>query len=258
VAVNETLFQFHAGSLIPVSDDFIDSSLATADSWLVEDGRARSLEKHFDRFSKSVKHLAGFEPTEFVEAVKIALPRTERWNPRIELQFLPEPTLLLRLRTAEAELADLVLWTSPEADPRENPQIKGPDLSYGMQLRRAAQMHGADEAVILNDQGFIVEGALSSIVWWRDDVLCAPSEEIPWLPSVTRAEVFAIAEQMGLGTRVELVKPADLVGLEVWSLGSLHGIRPATSWVDLGGPLGLHRHVEAFNKRMRILSTAIA
>lgn len=257
MSANGQLFRYVSGSLVPVADDFADSPLIAADSWLVDEGRARNLQKHFDRFSNWVHSLSGIDSKDFLAAVKKALPSSGRWNPRIELQLNSEPTLLFRLRTAVSELSEIVLWTSPEPDPRQNPQIKGPDLSYGMQLRRAAQMRGAEEAVILNEEGFIVEGALSSIVWWRDDVLCAPGDDIAWLPSVTREEIFSIAEQMGLGTRLEKAKPADLVDLEVWSLGSLHGIRPAINWVDLGGPLGAIRHVDSFNKRLRMLSTSI-
>lgn len=254
---SEQLLQFQAGSLVPVSPSFVDSPLAAADSWLVDSGRARNMQKHFDRFSAWVKQLANIDTEDFIDAVRSSLPAVGRWNPRIELQFNPDPILLLRLRPAADPLSEIVLWTNPDADPRENPKIKGPDLSFGMQLRRAAQMRGAEEAVIVNAEGFIVEGALSAIVWWRDDVLCAPGDDVDWLPSVTREEVFSIAEQMGLNTRFEKAKPADLVGLEVWSLGSLHGIRPATSWVDLGGPLAIARHVDSFNKRLRMLSTAI-
>jgi branched-subunit amino acid aminotransferase/4-amino-4-deoxychorismate lyase len=161
------------------------------------------------------------------------------------------------MREAPELQARISLWTFNEPDPRVSPTVKGPDLSLGMQMRRAAQMHGADEAVILTADGYIAEGALSSIVWFRDDVLCAPGNDIPWLPSITRNEVFAIAESMGLQTRTEKVKPADLVDLEIWVLSSLHGIRAVDDWVDLGGPVGTPRHLDAFNKRLRMQSTTI-
>jgi branched-subunit amino acid aminotransferase/4-amino-4-deoxychorismate lyase len=75
--------------------------------------------------------------------------------------------------------------------------------------------------------------------------------------SITRREVFSIAEQMGIKTRLVTAKPADLVGLEVWALSSLQGIRVASEWVDLGGPLGKPKHFESFERRLRLLSTAI-
>ncbi len=240
----------------------LDTKLAIADSWLVEDGRCRSLAAHFERFrnwTQIQSPTAVDQLDSFFESVIEAIPSEGRWFPRIELHGEKDPAqqLHLRLREAPEQLGFATLWTYTEPDPRENAQIKGPDLSLGMQLRRRANIMGADEAVILDSDGFICEGALSALVWWRDDVLCAPNHETPWLDSITRREVFAIAEQMGLSVRTERVKPADLVQTEVWMLSSLQAIRPVTNWLELGGPLAIPSHVESFNKRLRLLSASI-
>lgn len=240
-----------------------DVKLEVADSWLVQDGRARSLDAHFARFAHCVGDLSpACMPSlnSFFVAVVKKIPVTGRWFPRIEFHAEAEAPnhLFLRLRKAPEQLGPLTLWTLPEADPRLNPLIKGPDLSLGMQMRRKAKMHGADEAVILSKEGFILEGALSSLVWWRGDTLCSSSDELLWLPSVTRKEIFGIANQMGYATRTERVRPADLVGLEIWALSSLQGIRAVSNWIDLGGPVAKAVHAEAFTKRLRMLSSAIA
>lgn len=259
----EQVFVLRSGSLVPESsEDLLTGNLAVADSWLVDNGRVRHLPEHYERFRNWVlqinPQLDGLD--EFFDSVTALTPREGAWFPRIEFITNPDlgqSQLLLRMRPAPTLESSIVLWSFSEPDPRLNPLVKGPDLSLGMQMRRAAQMHGADEAVLLTPQGYIIEGALTSLVWFRDDVLCAPGEEIDWIPSITRKEVFAIAESMGMQTRSETVKPADLVGLEIWALSSLHGIRAVESWVDLGGPVGSARHFEAFSKRMRILSASI-
>ena len=255
------LLQYESGDLyeVPIS---LGTQLAVADSFLLEDGRVRNLGMHFERFSRWVAKISPTSESalqEFFDTVVQALPLEGRWFPRIELHTDQDESrqLHLRLREAPDQLGNAILWTYPDADPRVNPLVKGPDLSLGLQLRRRANMLGADEAVLLSDSGHIAEGALSAIVWWRDDVLCAPSDETTWLDSVTRREVFAIAEQMGLQTRVEKAKPADLVETEVWMLSSLQAIRPVDSWIDLGGPLAPATHVEAFSKRLRMLSSPI-
>lgn len=258
----EQLYAFDYGHLVEISaDELLVGQLAVADSWLVDEGRVRSLAEHYERFSDWVTAASNrSDLPEFCAAVTANIPRSGRWFPRIELLKSETDTqtqLIFRLREAPELIEAMTLWSYSEPDPRVNPTVKGPDLSLGMQMRRAAQMHGADEAVILNSEGFILEGALSAIVWFRDDVLCAPGDDLDWIPSITRKEVFAIAEQMGLATRNEKVKPADLVDLEIWGLSSLHGIRPVEHWVDLGGPVGHPRHLEAFNKRLRMLSTSI-
>lgn len=244
------------------ADQLIEGQLAVADSWLVENGRVRNLAAHYERFENWVRKLRPeLELENFFSAVSALIPKEGAWFPRIELLVSPSndlQQLVVRLREAPERESSISLWNFNEPDPRVNPTVKGPDLSLGLQMRRAAQMHGADEAVLLNTDGYVIEGALSALVWFRDDVLCAPGDEFPWLPSITRSEVFAIAESMGIQTRNEKVKPADLVGLEIWSLSSLHGIRAVDDWVDLGGPVGAPRHLDAFNKRLRMLSVNLS
>lgn len=278
-------YRFENGFLVACNDAVDEVRLAAADSWLVEAGRSRSIQAHFERFAvwvaEACPQLAQSLP-EFFERVRLAIPTEGRWFPRIELHLQtaslpldgidssvmqgaggiePLPALYLRLREAPEQAGSIALWTLPEPDPRTNPEVKGPDLSLCMQLRRKAILHNADEAVLLTADGYLEEGALSSIVWWRNspagDTLCAPDHSVPWLQSVTRNEVFALAQAMGFQTRVERVKPSDLVGLEIWALSSLHGIRPVSHWVNLGSPVGPIRHAESFQKRLRLLASQI-
>lgn len=259
---DEQLFEFFGAALHEITDDeVLPGKLEVADSWLVQDGRVRHLQEHYSRFARWViEKDPSLEFGDFFQLVTALTPRNGAWFPRIEFinnQELKQSQLLLRMRLAPELEGTISLWSFNEPDPRISPLVKGPDLSLGMQMRRAAQMHGADEAVLLSPDGFIIEGALSSIVWFRDDVLYAPGNDFDWIPSITRQEVFSIAESMGLQTRTEKVKPADLVDLEIWALSSLHGIRAVDQWIDLGGPVGAPRHLDAFNKRMRMLSTTI-
>ena len=255
-------YRFQAGALVPCQDEVDEVRLAAADSWLVDEGRVRNLDWHFERFTDWVTQadpIVALGLPEFFEAVVQSLPLEGRWFPRIELHLeaVGESALYLRLREAPEPAREIVLWTYPEPDPRANPTVKGPDLSLGMQLRRKAIVHGADEAVLVDSDGYIAEGALAAILWWNNDVLCAPNDSTNWLPSVTRREVFEIAHQAGFATRLEHVRPADLVGLEIWALSSLHGIRPVVDWLDLGGPVGAPKHFDSFEKRLRLLGRQI-
>lgn len=255
---NQQIFRFQDGFLTLVNDPTGEVSLAVADSWLVDDGKSLGAKAHFDRFANWVRESSTISDEEiaaFIAAVREKLPTEGKWFPRLELHSanVAPNQLFLRLREAPELQKTITLWTYPDPDPRTNPKIKGPDLSLCQQMRRKAAIHGADEAVILSSGGFVAEGALSSLVWWRDDVLCAPGDDIPWLPSVTREVVLATAAQMGKKIRFESVQPADLVGLEIWALSSLHGIRVVTEWVDLGGPVGKGEHFDGFQKRLRLI-----
>jgi len=253
---------FRNGTLVALESDENEVKLAAADSWLVEDGKVRALENHFERFTAAVEFVSP-EHLEllpaFFEEVTAKLPRTGRWFPRIEIHCddTVSDHLHLRLRQAPEAQQTARLWTLDEVDPRTNPKIKGPDLSLGQQLRRRANLHGADEAVLLNSDGVVLECALSSLVWWRGDVLCAPGDDVPWLPSITRDQVFAIAEQSGYRTRFEYVRTDELAGLEIWILSSLHGIRVVTEWDDLPVAPAKATHADAFNRRLRLLSTSL-
>ena len=236
--------------------------LKVADSWLVEDGAVRSLQAHFDRFANWV---IAEDPSQqsllasFFAEVKRLTPREGRWFPRIEYHGEQEPSgrLHLRLRRAPEQVESLVLWQYPDADPRQAPLVKGPDLSLCQQLRRHANMNGAGEAVITDSGGFVAEGALSALVWWRGNVLCSSDDQTAWLPSITRQDLFQLASQMGIETRVENIKPEDLVKFPIWALSSLNGIVPVTSWVGLAQELPTSAQLEPFTKRLKLLSTQV-
>ena len=254
-------FRFSSDALVAYSETG-EVTLAVADSFLLSEGKVRSLNAHFERFAgwvlETAPELASQLPSYFQQVTR-ALPNEGRWFPRLELHSEGEkPELFLRLRVAPEPMDDVILWTYPDPDPRLSPTVKGPDLSLCMQLRRQAMMHKANETVLVTRDGFVSECALSSLVWWRGDVLCASDSSLPWLESITRQEVFAIAEQMNIETRLEQVTPEQIGGLEVWLLSSLQGIKPVVHWVNQAKqPLPAGKTFEAFNKRLRMLETKV-
>ena len=260
-----TFYQFVNGSLVQVAEN-AEVDLAVADSWLVEDGAVRNLQLHFERFSRSVMNQSAApsiqDVADFFEAVVELIPKTGRWFPRVEYHAEKSSPLFVKLRQAPEQLNEATLWTLTEPDPRRSPLTKGPDLSLGMQLRRKAQVHGADEAALVDSQGFLIEGALSSIVWWFGEVLVAPNYETEWLDSITRIEIFEIANQLGLETRTANALPRELEGAEVWLLSSLQGIRRVTRWLDSDGEIPLapvtsesNKRLASFELRLRMLAT---
>ncbi|MCJ0702519.1 aminotransferase class IV [Frigoribacterium faeni] len=129
----------------------------------------------------------------------------------------------------------MVLATAAH-DPRVSPLVKGPDLVALGRVRDEARSRGADEAVVLSGDGHVVDGAWSSIVWWRGDALCLPSDDLPRLPGVTVRTLATLAAVMGVDVLHEHARPDELSGFEVWTTSALHGIRIATGWVDGPSP----------------------
>ncbi len=252
MSVNGDFYRFDSSELVPITHALADS-LTVADSFLVVDGQSIAFDRHLKRFSGAIAKHEDLELGDFFEAVRAAIPKRGAWFPRLEYRRAQPPgqRLYLRLRSAPERTETLTLWTYPDLDSRENPQVKGPDLSLCQQIRRTANLHGADEAVILSPDGFIADGALSSIVWTRDNTLFAPDDSTSWLPSITREIVMELALQAGLEVRVCRAKPSDLAGAEVWSLSALQGIRGVTAWkgVEITPP----RLYLPFRKRLGML-----
>ena len=253
MSVNGDFFRFADGDLKPV-DIALADPLTVADSWFVTNGSARALGKHFARFADSITDAdCKKQLPVFFEQVLNAIPIEGDWFPRIEYRA-ERPIgerLFLRLRPAPERTETCTLWSYDKADPRQNPTVKGPDLSVCQSLRRAANLHGADEAVLLDNDGYVSDGALSAIVWWQDDTLCGPDENTPWLPSITRELVFNIADQAGYQTALVNQRPDDLHNAEIWSLSSLQGIRGVTSWDSV--EVGELRLLQPFRKRLQML-----
>lgn len=259
-----TFYQYKDGTLAAVSEPAEQEvKLAVADSFLVEDGSMRAKSAHEVRFTAGIKEIAPDYLKQlpgYFDSAFALIPKTGRWFPRFELHLGAESPnqLFLRLRPAPEPAGPAILWTLPETDPRSNPAVKGPDLSLGQQLRRKAKMYGADEAVLLDSNGHISEGALSSMVWWQGDALCAPSDDVRWLPSITRNLVLDIARQSGIEVRLVEAKPEELAGCEIWLLSALNGIRPVSGWIGLDIELGQPTHLDSFSKRLRLYSQQLA
>src|SRR5258706_16308816 len=53
--------------------------------------------------------------------------------------------------------------------------------------RAEADTEGADEALLLNSDGYVVEGSTSNLFWIRDETVCTSPLSSGFLPGVTRA-----------------------------------------------------------------------
>ena len=225
--------------------------ILVADSSLVSEGNVRSLDKHLVRFMKQTSLKAPEllpELPEFLFKFIELVPRTGNQFPRLEIQS--DLSLKVQIRPAPELTETVTLWTYHEPDPRVDLSVKGPELELGAEIRDKAKEHGADEAILLTKDGFISEGALSSLVWWEDETLVAPNDEIPWLESVTRQEIFEIAENLGIQTKQLNAKPEDLINKEVWLLSSLQGIRTVTNWIGVSEHFQEGQHKELFDKEL--------
>lgn len=200
------------------------------DSWLLDRGAVRGLRRHRARFTRGATTIARIHESSvdrFWAAVVAELPLRERWFPRVEAHA--DGSLVFWLRPAPPPRPETRLWIPAEPVVRTHPRIKGPDLPMLAELRARAQDTGADDALLLDESGCVLEAANAALLWWRGDHLCAPARNLPVLPSVTVAE-------LGIPLSEEWALTADLEGTEVWAVNSLHGISPVTGWTGEPGP----------------------
>jgi branched-subunit amino acid aminotransferase/4-amino-4-deoxychorismate lyase len=207
--------------------------LLAADSWLVQDGRVRAIDRHRRRFFAGCAEVGTVSPGQlqtFWDDALARLPRDGRWFPRVELCADRWSPLRLRIRPAPAPTAGVRLWIADRPDPRTAPRRKGPDLPLLAEVRDVAVTQGAQEALLTARSGAVLEAAYASVLWWDGDVLCLPFPRLPTLAGVTAALIRERAEYLGVRVAFQYRSPVHLDGREVWLANALHGIRPVVDW----------------------------
>jgi len=94
----------------------------------------------------------------------------------------------------------------------------------------AAQNKGFDEAIILNNRGYLAEASRSNIFFARDNEIFTPALECGCLDGITRKVVFDIAEKQSIKIYQGNFTLRDLAAAdEVFLTNSLMGIMPLRS-----------------------------
>jgi branched-chain amino acid aminotransferase len=76
--------------------------------------------------------------------------------------------------------------------------------------RAEADAAGADEAVLCNTDGFVVEGASSNLFWVEGDTICTPPLASGILAGVTRAVTLELCAKLGLAHAERQITPEKL------------------------------------------------
>ncbi|SDS48783.1 Branched-chain amino acid aminotransferase/4-amino-4-deoxychorismate lyase [Brevibacterium siliguriense] len=220
------------------TSDISSWTLVAADSWLVEDGRVRALDRHRARFGDAATQVGmGHAITDDFWAAAIEkIPATGEWFPRVDvLEVSPDVDceLAFRLRPAPTRTQELKVLVPPYSDPRSTPRRKGPDIALLEGLRTdARELYGCDEVLLIDGDGYVIEGATTSLLWWDGDTLCVTDLELGALPSVTSAVIVEEALNRSVPVESRRVRPEGLFGHEVRLVNALHGIRRGSEFVD--------------------------
>jgi branched-chain amino acid aminotransferase group I len=213
-------------------------------------GRIFHLEKHLARLSRSAK-LLGIDLESIPDLEKAlynTLQANNLSNARIRLTLSggegePIPDLVIRAPTV------LIVARSYTPYPRQvyeqgfkaivshirrntqSPASAMKSLNYldNLLARQEAKLAGADEAILLNEQGFLAEGSMSNIFLVSDNVLLTPSEDSGIILGITREVILDLAPSLGIKTRERKIAIEELIQVaEAFFTNSLIEIMPLT------------------------------
>jgi branched-chain amino acid aminotransferase len=119
---------------------------------------------------------SGYPPARYAEGVKVTLAETPR------------------------NLKDAI-----------DPRIKSLNFLNNILAKIEAKDRGADEAFMLNSEGFLAEGTVCNIFFVRKGGLCTPSVDAGILDGITREIVIGLAEKNGIKVEEGLFRPDDLL-----------------------------------------------
>ena len=90
-------------------------------------------------------------------------------------------------------------------------RLKSANYLNNLLARKEARDAGADEALLLNERGFLSEGSTSNIFVVSGGALITPDEESGCLPGVTRQVVIGLAAAMGMAVSQREIRLEELV-----------------------------------------------
>ena len=159
--------------------------------------------------------------------------------------LLPYPEMLY-LHGARATLTEIRRNpTSPLA------RIKSLNYLENLLMRKGTRARGADEALFLDTDGNLAEGAACNLFWVKSGMIYTPCLDCPILPGITRSVVIEIARQEGYKVKegkwgIEKLLEAD----EAFLTNSLMEVMPLTVIDETS--IGSGRPGEITTQRIRL------
>lgn len=91
-----------------------------------------------------------------------------------------------------------------------DPKIKSLNYLNNILVKIEANLAGASEAIMMNDQGYIAEGSGDNIFIIKDNVIKTPPGHIGALEGITRNVIIELAKQLGFDIREDVFTRHDV------------------------------------------------
>lgn len=104
--------------------------------------------------------------------------------------------------------------------------IKSTSYAVNLAARRWATGKGADDALWISTDGYVLEGPTANLVWLAGGELCTvPAETTGILPGVTARWLLDHAGAFGWSARERMITPAELHSVDgAWFTSSVRGV----------------------------------
>jgi branched-chain amino acid aminotransferase len=212
---------------------------------LVRKGRPVFFEEHVERFAKGCAHYRlegapGADDLRTAAANSIASIGLDYgvlcWSAWTDGS--PVPAFWSISATPPRDHMMKATWTAKVSHaPMPSP---GPESAHKHLGRKAwleslavARAAGADEAILADSEGRVIEGAVSNVFHISKGILTTPPLSLGPLPGIVRGKVLALARELKIPTAEE---PVTLDALEkadeIFLTNSLIGIRPLAALDD--------------------------
>lgn len=253
------------GSLVPLSQARISPfdlgflyGYGLFETMRAYSGHIFRLKRHLERLSQSAKLLGlPLNAFDLEKACYDTLQANKLKDARIRLTVSigegevipippkhPKPTVLVTAAryVPLAEEAYRKGYKAVVSSIRQNSQsplsrLKSANYLNNILARIEARAAGADEAILLNERGFLCEGSASNIFLVSKGNLITPGEESGCLPGITRQVVIELAQGLGISLAQREVRFEELLRAgEAFLTNSIMELMPLAE-VD-GKPIG--------------------
>jgi 4-amino-4-deoxychorismate lyase len=208
---------------------------------LVRDGRPCLLEAHLARLGSSAA-LVGLTPPEPARwrgaiddavgqwsSVGEAVLRMVHGRGRdgamvgfVTVSPVPARVAAARRDGVSAVTLDRGVSVASTAAPWSVAAAKSVSYAANVAALRQAARQGADDAVYLSSDGFVLEGPRSTVVVYADGAFLTPPTSLPILAGTTVAAFFAVARERGLACDQAMLRLTDIVAAQgLWLLSSV-------------------------------------
>jgi 4-amino-4-deoxychorismate lyase len=214
----------------------------------VVDGRPQALEAHLDRFVRSARML------------DLPLPDLDAWRRAVEAvcaeldpvhEAFAKTVMTRGVEGSDRPTGWVYAAASGDSTPARTQGISvvtldrgyrhdvertspwllqgAKSLSYAVNMAalREAVRRGADDALFVSSDGYVLEGTRANLVMSVGGRLVTPRTDIGILAGTTQADVFRFAEAEGIETAYELVTMSDLRAADaLWLVSSVRQAAP--------------------------------